>query len=290
MMRVHPDGNISSSENYAYSAQEINIAYSVLNRESRIGSENVFYDRKKYAAGEKRKGVWNAPVNVNAYREREVLCYAEDNEGGVLGNFCVAKGKYLWKTEEDFPLFLLSMYRCSKQLLDEIDKREDSPIRQQIQTELAYLLAQQFIDGTSLLEELAKEGRTDKEGNRIFYISAMIELAKMGVELKTGEALYPLALRKHKLYLKNQVGQELGYLSFQDDRLYYIVVPLLEQKRVQVKIQVAEEKEFKRRKANSGYQKLDLWIKLPGGSTGGMPENLNLKIEQLLNRWLCRNA
>lgn len=39
----------------------------------------------------------------------------------------------------------------------------------------------------------------------------------------------------HKLYLKNQSGKELGSLSFSDDRLYYVVVPLFEQKRVQIK-------------------------------------------------------
>lgn len=77
--------------------------------------------------------------------EREVLQYVEDYDGTVLGNYCVAKGKYLWKTEEDFPLFLLSLYRCSKELLDGMDEKlqrdEVLPQRQQIQAELTYLLA-----------------------------------------------------------------------------------------------------------------------------------------------------
>ncbi len=98
----------------------------------------------------KEKSAWNAPLNKNAYRERDVLCYAEDYDGVVLGNFCVAKGKYLWTTEEDFPLFLLSAYQCGKHILDECDEHfhgGDAPVaRQRIQAELTYLLTQQFIE------------------------------------------------------------------------------------------------------------------------------------------------
>ena len=39
-----------------------------------------------------------------------------------------------------------------------------------------------------------------------------------------------LRLRNHRLCVRNRQGQELGYLSFQNDRLYYVVVPLFEQK------------------------------------------------------------
>ena len=46
--------------------------------------------------------------------------------------------------------------------------------------------------------------------------------------LKPGDLLYPAGIRKHRLYLKNRGGHELGYLSFHDDRMYYIVVPLLD--------------------------------------------------------------
>jgi hypothetical protein len=35
-------------------------------------------------------------------------------------------------------------------------------------------------------------------------------------------------------------GNELGYLSFVDDRLYYVVIPLFEQKKVQIEAVLRE--------------------------------------------------
>ena len=113
MMQVHPDVH-TAGENYRYNAQEINHAYAVLKKKLSAGSEYALEGEEKNKPKEKRRGTWNAPVNVNAYRSREILHYAEDAADTVLGSFCIAEGKYLWTAEEDFPLFLLSLYYCSK--------------------------------------------------------------------------------------------------------------------------------------------------------------------------------
>lgn len=70
-----------------------------------------------------------------------------------------------------------------------------------------------------------------------------------------------------------------------DDRLYYLVIPLFEQKRVQVKVQAAEIMAEKSRKAAARYQKLDLWVKLLKKDISRLPENLNLQIERLLEEY-----
>ena len=284
MTQVHPDVHVSLQEAYEYSAQEINSAYAVLMKEKVVSGRR--------ASKTKKNAAWDATVNVNAYAEREVLQYAEDYDGTVLGTFCVAKGKYLWKTDEDFPLFLRSMYKCSKELLDGIDEKlcreEVLSKRQKIQAELTYLLAQQFIDGSALLTELAEEKEVSPDGDKIFYFSSMLELTNGAVSVKAGETLYPSAVKNHRLYLKNQAGQELGYLSFSDDRMYYLVIPLFEQKRVQVKVQAAEIKTEKRRKTTARYQKLDLWVKLLKKDISRLPENLNLQIERLLEEYRTR--
>lgn len=303
MLQIHPDTGAVSKDAYTYDAQAVNLAYSILvkggfdegKRNSRGAGgpkgEASFHGKKGHGAEKEKKAAWDAPVNANAYMEREVLHYAEDQEGAVLGSFCVAKGKYLWKPEEDFPLFLLSMFRLGKQLLDEIDSglaREEIPaLRQRIQAELTYLLAQQFMDGTALLKELAKAG-TDREGRRIFYLPSMLELSGRTLRPGAGETLYPSGIRKHRLYLKDRTGRELGYLSFRDDRMYYIVIPLFEQKRVQVKIKTTERQEGSRRRPSVGYQDLHLWLRLPEGDMGGTPEDLNLQIEALLEEYRGR--
>ena len=38
--------------------------------------------------------VWDAPVNLRAWREREIYSYAEDSEGEKIGYFKIAAGKY----------------------------------------------------------------------------------------------------------------------------------------------------------------------------------------------------
>lgn len=300
MIQVHPDSGIHTSRQMpslgaspytqarcSYTAQEINCAYSIL--KEKISSDPHTKSRRNANHHPERKqtSVWNAPVNENAYTEREVLQYAEEADGTVYGNFCVAKGKYLWTTEEDFSLFLLSMYQCSKRLLDESDaslNRGHAPsTRHRIQAELTYLLAQQFIAGIDLLEELTKEEKADSDGNRIFYISATLEMPNQTVPPKAYETLYPSKISQHKLYLKNKAGQESGYLSFTDDRLYYIVIPLFEQKRVRIKIQTAKKQP--RKKSATNYQNLDLWLKLCDKDQSKLPECLNLQIEQLLRQY-----
>lgn len=289
MTQVHPDVITSSQRSYGYSAQEINNAYAVLMKENLSDVESNSYKGKHHPPKRKKNAAWNAPVNVNAFAEREVLQYVEDYDGTVLGNYCVAKGKYLWKTDEDFPLFLLSLYQCSKELLDGIDEKlqrdEALPERQRIQAELTYLLAQQFIDGPAILTELVKKEELTSDGDQVFHFSSMLELMAGAEPVKVGEAIYPSGIINHKLYLKDQAGRKLGYLSFLDDRLYYIVIPLFEQKRVQVKIQAAETKAEKRRNTAAGYQKLNLWVKLLKVNTSRMPENLNLQIGELLKKY-----
>lgn len=317
MLQVHPDslsldsGNIPGASHPSL-AREITVAYSIL-KNSASGSSPSASEKKYETVRDEREtgtegkySVWNAPVNLFAYREREILHYAEDSEGTVLGSFCIARGKYLWTTEEDFPLFLLSITRCGKELLDGIDDKLDSrgdsaswfhgQQRSQVLAELVYLLAQQFIDSTALLHELARKEMFDKNGNSIFYIPAMLETSGTDILAETSEPLFPSRLRSHRLYLKSQSGQELGYLSFPDDRLYYAVIPLFEQRRVQIRIQLAEVQSGKistgktrrrwKEKGAGGYRHLHLWIKLPAKNAGGSPENLNLQIEQLLNRCL----
>lgn len=290
MMRFHPDAGAGSrrQQECAYTVQEINTAYSIL-KEAASADAITEIQPGKSKPHTKKQIAWTAPLNENAYTERNVLQYAEDHEGAVLGSFCIASGKYMWTTEEDFPLFLLSLYQCGKELLDEADallcREEPSAGRQRFQAELTYLLAQQFISQTELLKELAKEETTDAEGKKIFYVPAMLEAANGAVSPKPGEPLYPSAIRRHRLFLKNSAGQEAGYLSFRDDRLYYVVLPLFEQRRVQIRIRTAEKQPEKKKRAAPGYQNLHLWIRLSDKNSAGLPENLNLQIEGLLKRY-----
>ncbi len=284
MHQFHPDVSGFSNTGYQYTAQEINLAYEVLKKGFADFQEDIFSGAEKKAASKNLH--WDAPLNQHAWTEREILHYAEDYEGNVIGNFTIARGKYLWTEEEDFPLFLLSIYRCGQELLDEIDgslqRKERSSLRGKIQPQLTYLLAQQFMDSTALLKKLAKKVSPGEEENGIYYLPAMLEVTGGFLKLKGDESLFPSRLKDHRLYLKNSAGQELGYLSFSDDRFYYIVIPLFEQRRVLVKIKAAQTPASSRKRNLSRYHSLHLWLKFAPKTEKQLLENLNLQIRQLL--------
>ena len=284
MLQFHPDVSGSSEAGYQYSVQEINLAYAVL-KKGFTELESISFPGKEMSFQDNLLS-WNAPTNSHAWKERDILHYAEDCEGNILGNFTIARGKHLWTAEEDFSLFLLSLYRCSQEVLDEIDaslQREEPPsLRQRIQPQLTYLLAQQFMDGTALLKELAKKISPEKGDSGIYYLPAMLEITRDSVSLKDRESLFPSRLKDHRLYLKNSAGQELGYLSFPDDRFYYIVIPLFEQRRVLVKIKAVKKPVTSGKRKTSRYQSLHLWLKFSEKAEKQLPESLNLQIRQLL--------
>ena len=303
--RVHPDALSLADESCAGGILEIIQAYSVLKKngaapETAPGTGWQHSGKKpgnmrqgagtcssrRTAAGSENSS-WNAPVNENAWMEREILHYAEDSQGSVIGSFTLARGKYLWTPDEDFPLFLQSMFRCSKELLDETDDllcREPPSFRPQYQAELCYLLAQQFMDSTALLKTLARK-TVHADGSEIWYISSMLESERFLIKPEPGDLLFPSGIRRHRLYVKNADGQELGYLSFRDDRFYYVVVPLFEQKRVRVRIKAADPKTEKSRRLSAGFTGLHLWLKIIDQDISRPPESLSLQIEALLDSY-----
>lgn len=294
MHHVHPDTDAFDTADYEYTAQEINEAYSFLCKyEAEAGSSfssNAAFqahhqsDRKS----QKNQSKWNASVNGNAYTERNVYHYVEDFDGEIIGVFVVDTGKYIWNTNEDFPLFLKSMFECSKRLLDQLEEAVGKTVsasrRLQTQAELTYLLSQQFIDATATLQTLLTPISDADSSFSIYYIPSMLELSSV-TTIHTGMTLYPAYLEKHRLFLKNKAGQEAGYVSFRDDRLYYIIIPLLEQKRAQIKVEVSQKQDKADTRRKNAYKNLDLWIKIPKKHAGTFPENINLQIKTLLKQY-----
>jgi hypothetical protein len=286
MHQVHPDTEAFDTASYAFSAQEINEAYAFLRQNEDLLSAPE-KDRQKTGQTGKKQMKWNAPSHEHAYTTRTIYQYAEDADGEILGSFAVATGKYLWIAEEDFPLFLKSMSECSKRLLDEVDAQMNrdnlSAQRIRFQAELSYLLAQQFIDATATLKRLlTPEELSDAT---IYSIPSMLELAADAPPLRSGMVLYPARIHKHKLFLTTKSGKNAGYVSFRDDRLYYIIIPLFEQKRAQVKISISARQDAKMHRSSGSYKNLDFLVRLPHDSAGAFPENINLQIDALLSHY-----
>ena len=304
MLKVHPDSLKSGKNTYQYSAQEINEAYSIIIKylsdnkmsdyfnnsgDDKYSSEYTYDEEyyQNYNSYDSDGGNWDAPVNDNAYVSRNIYHYAEGVRGNITGSFVIAKGKYIWTIEEDFTLFIKSISESSDKLLSGIDNRRKGSIsdtrRAVIKAQLAYLLAQQYIDATYTLNELITPVKQNNA--QIFYIDSMLEIQANAPFLRAGMTLYPQSLKNHRLYLKTKSGNAAGYISFRDDRLYYIIIPLLEQKRAQVKVQIATRQDKNNTRHNVKYKNLDFWIKISDNNSGTFPESINMQIEEILTKY-----
>ena len=315
MHKVHPDacahnadthqGDIHNSNSYNYSAYEINEAYSVIceyidsSSKKTFNTGYSFYDGHEYgdntasnfqysdrhaysdeheysdwsAYSDEREYGWDAPENDNAYCNRSIYHYVEDYDGRNIGSFKISHGRYIWTVEEDFKLFIRSIFECSEKLLGDIER----------QAELAYLIAQQFIAATDTLGKILTSLESDD--SEIFYVASMLEVRQDAPFIKAGMTLYPSGIRRHRLYLMTKSGQEAGYVSFRDDRLYYILIPILEQKRALVKIEVSRKQDRLNTRQPNKYKNLDLWIKMKYNDNNRFPENINMQIEELLKKY-----
>ena len=207
MHKVHPDTDAFHKTEYDYSAQEINEAYAFLCKfgvghsghashtsasrastrsASRTSTSGNFtrstsrasaFDSSGPASSHassdtSKKKRWNAPVNPHAYTERNIYHYVEDYDCSIIGNFILDTGKFIWKPEEDFPLFLKSIFECSKKILEQTEQTGDGKPRLsrrgEVQAELTYLLTQQFIDASETLKLLIKPS-VGKDADIVIY-------------------------------------------------------------------------------------------------------------------------
>ncbi len=288
--KVHPDAEAFQNEDrvYPYSAQEINEAYAYLcehAEEDRIRRTDVVQKDKKEkntdVKAKKHQDNWKAKENKSAYCERKIFHELLDEDGEKLGDICVAEGKFYWTADEDFTMFLKSMFTLSKDLLENIDEEIGTTMekskRFMVQAELSYLLSAQFLDGEYSLAHLT-ESRREGEKNT-YHFAAMLET---NGEKITGEILSPKKISAHKLYLQDEKGVEVGYLSFLDDRLYYVIIPLFEQRLVQVKMKLLNKAIRKRRGKGADYRDLDLWLRFKDKEENELRESLNTQIEKIL--------
>lgn len=288
MHMVHPDAALNRENVYKYSAYEINEAYTVLSNQTgqeSLRKNNYEYDERYYGADKANEEYdFTAPENEHAFCQRNVYHYAEDYNGNNIGRFKVARGRYMWTPDEDFKLFLRSIYECSEELFNSIDeesgKRPDAEHKIRYQAEFAYLLAQQFTATSEILESILTS--IDDSAN-VFYVGAMLEMSPESGFIKAGMKLFPVGIKKHRLYLMTRSGKEAGYISFKDDRLYYVLIPILEQKRAMVKIEVSSKQDRHNTMGEKKYKNIDLWVKI--GNNATFPENINMRIEDLLNRY-----
>ena len=284
MHEHHPDNSDSDDSKLA---AKINTAYELIMKDYADSQNNQSsYNSQSPKRGSARKTSrpkhrpWSAKENKNAFCARPILHEVEDFEGNNLGTIEIDRGKYIWTKDEEFAMFLKSIYETSKELLDNARPslffELPEIIKQKYLADITYLLTGQFIDSTLTLNELALVEADS------YKVNAMVELEHGATPPKPGSMLYPAGVSNHRLFLRNKVGEIIGYLSFKDDRLYYVVIPLFEQKKAQVKMVVADDIQKTRR--GNKYVDLDLWIRILPTETSAL-ESTNNQIQALLDKY-----
>lgn len=238
----HPDVLGSEEPEHIKRAQEINEAYQLLKRELEIEGEQMTGGRggktpgktiKKHTAS--RSPVWSGKVNEKAFKERNIYLYYSmdipETESKAHPYYQTARGKYLWDPkEEDFSLFLISIHTLVKELLT--DRRTDV----HVQGRLFQYLAEQFIDPLEALKRIAKPAEKDQEQREIYRFKAHLKMSGRR-SLKEGMFLYPKAFKENKILVQDEKKIEYGHVSFEDDRLYFIILPLLKVKMGKVRME-----------------------------------------------------
>ena len=248
-----------------------------------LKKKRSFYCRESYfqqnSKASKSHNNWNARINKSAYCARPIYHQVEDYDGNSIGTIEIARGKYIWTLEEDFSLFLKSVYETGKELLINcrLGKYEPSEFtKQKYISNLVYLLSSQYIDSSTTLKELAKVE------DDIYKIDAMVEINRAATIPRAGTSLFPAGISNHRLYVRLQTSDIIGYLSFKDDRLYYVLIPLLERKNASVKMTVIPRK--LKSKARNKYVDIEFCIKIKEAKNDSI-ESTNIQIEELLTKY-----
>lgn len=262
MSKHHPDALGSDRPEHIRKAQEINEAYRLLKENpekfgTEIGNTNIWE--------EKTPQEWSEKINEWAFWERNIYLYYSLEVSEILLYYKVARGKYFWDPqEEEFPLFLISIHKLVKEVLN------DAETDLAIQSRLFHYLAEQFIEPVEVLRKIAKPEKVDREGKEIYHFSAYLKGHKQKI-CSEGMILYPKAFRENQIVVRDREGTEYGSLSFDDDRLYFCMIPLLKQKAAKIKM------EYHRRK-------VDFYFRLEKEAEQYEIPNRNLEIAKLLKR------
>ena len=322
MGQFHPDAQAGEAAlDSIRRAQEINEAYEYLKKHTGIfqsgagagkggrrtasgaGAQSVWKDRPP------KKPEWTGRTNEKAFCERNVYqrYSMEVEEPTDKLYYRVARGRYFWDpATEDFTLFVTSLHHATKELLEQAEERAaqkkagfqadtgtgSSPAeadRFQIQSKLFYHLSAQFADPVQILGWIAKPERTDESGRQIyhFHTSLGTDAAQPAYRrltaLQPGDAIYPLAFQENRILVCREKQYPLGHLFFEDDRLYFCVIPLLQEKLAQVQMKVRKVQVLRKTHPYKAKVDIDLYFRTEKEITAYKGRDRNLEIAQILN-------
>ena len=159
------------------------------------------------------------------------------------------------------------------------------------ETKGLYYLAQQFIHPVKVLRKIEVPVKKDKNTREIYLLPAFLgrkgydPVFKALEKLKKGDCLIPRSFQKNKILIEDRAGQQLGHLSFEEDYLYFVVIPLLKRKMAQVKITVRDVKVKKNHRPYQVKVDLDFYFRLQQEAQQYQCSISNEQIEAVLGEY-----
>lgn len=317
MGQFHPDAQTSDNAGAAGAsdsirkAQEINEAYEYLKKHTTVFQRS---DAKVKGTGSRRTGgmgggaesiwknrppkkpQWTGKINEKAFCERNIyLRYSMDvAENTDKLYYQAARGRFLWNPDtEDFMLFVTSLHHATKELLEQAEEKagHSAPDRFAVQSKLFYHLSAQFADPVMILQKIAKPDKTDETGRQIYHFHTSLGtdatqfVYRQLIALQFGDAIYPLAFWENKIIVCRQKQYPLGHLSFEDDRLYFSLIPLLQEKLAQVQMKVRKVQVFRKSHPYKVKVDIDLYFRTEKNWKEYKGRDRNLEIAEILREY-----
>lgn len=300
-MRIHhPDAAREDTYEQKRKAQRINEAYQILKMRNKSDMSGYEYQRNQHEWHRQAEQgpEWQGETDESLFTERNIymtysLAHSEQYRT------VVAKGRFLWDPNlEEFKLLLQSLNHAATELLEQIERKHGIYDNSEIMNiSFPYLkdifdyLAHQVIRPISCLRKIDDPISKDEEGRSIYLFHAFLgtkgssRVLDAMERLKEGALLYPASMKDNKLTVADAEGVELGHLSLEEDELYYIVIPILQKRQAQVKIEVAETYVNKKHRPYQAKVNVKLYLRIDESAVDKLDRSTNLKIAELLNQY-----
>ncbi len=238
MQKYHPDARMGDEDDLKHAermAMMINEAYSVL--------KNEWMDMPDRLKSCK----WPARINPHTLYERDIYMTGEDGRGKRLGSFKIARGKYVWDPDlEDFDMFMISVMDLARDLLDQAERKRhlmgvEESLRSRYLAKLFTGLSEHYIYPADCLEKQVSVNVTEEAAHKTYSMPAYVGLSDhqalmAAKDLSKMDFLYPEKFQENRLMVKDGRGHRFGHLSFSEDSLYVTVIPLIKQKKCQIRM------------------------------------------------------
>ena len=174
---------------------------------------------------------WDAFENRNAFSERNIYVQFKmyDEE---LPLSKMARGRFVWDPDmEEFRLFSKSVLEACREAITDYDAAPTPDLVKDI----FHLMMQEYVLPADAARKLGKKVG-EEDGPETYSFVGFVKEASA----TPGEPLN-IYLREDRAVVEEVVtGKILGTVSFDDDELYYVILPLLEDPEVEVRATVTK--------------------------------------------------